>query len=552
MTDSHLRRILTHLFLVLFAIVLLHPAHLCAQPAATPASPNDAPLTLTSDTRLVLVPVVVKRSGTEHVSGLTRDAFEVEERGQKRTVATFEELKPVPAAAASPAPAPLPGRSNFKFEDAPRGHLTIVLIDLLNTPLLAQGEGKRKLLEQLASALPPNEATVIFGLGRDGLIQLHAPTTNTAEVLAALQQVKSPNATPSIGDILSGMEFDTGTMGVSSAAGRGSLGSHGLGFMTNATWTTLTAFNQLADAYRTIPGRKTLIWASGGYNGTSWGVSPITVQEKIEDTWRVLSSANIAVYSLDVSQLAGFTGSLVRSGFEGPNARSLRGFAEQTGGLWCVGSAINLTKCLAEDFEDAGSYYMLGYYLPEDDRKPGWHKLKVKVNVPGAKVRARDGFLLPGADAEKPEERKRQLVAALTSPVEMTGVRINVREVAPTAPAAAAPKSRHAFTIGVQGDSIVVDQHRGKLLVLDDGHHVNSIDLSIAAIAFDKEGKEQARIDHAVQTSIPPEKLDRFHKTGIGTKREMTLAPGTYEIHFAVRDNLSGEIGTVIYPLAVK
>jgi hypothetical protein len=51
---------------------------------------------------------------------------------------------------------------------------------------------------------------------------------------------------------------------------------------------------------------------------------------------------------------------------------------------------------------------------------------------------------------------------------------------------------------------------------------------------------------------VPPELLQKFRKTGLSTRQSLELAKGNYDIKFAVRDNLTGEIGTVEYPLEVK
>jgi VWFA-related protein len=545
-------------FVIVFLVALFSSAQLGAQaakaeqnmPTAKPvenATPADIP-TFTSSTQLVLVPVMVKGKSGEHIGGLGRDAFKVEEQGKLRTVATFEEVKPVAPGVKATSVQRLEGRSNFNFEDAPRGHMTIVVMDLLNTPYLYLGDGKRQMIELLAKALPANEATVVFALGIHGLRQLYAPTADTAGLLASMRGVKGANEMAmngqpaSAAEALSNAEFNIFHQLEEGGGLRGGL--HASGDLQDTSWTTLTALSQIASAYDTIPGRKTLIWASAGMIGQpSMGMSRWTLRDKIEDTWRELNAADIAVYSVDVSGLAGFNGTLTRYGALAERERSLRSFAEETGGKWCAGTTVDIEKCLVRSFDDAGSYYLLGYYLPDNEQKPGWRKLKVKVASDGAHVRAREGFYASGAKAETPAERQRRLVAALQSPVELTGVRLNVREVSasPETKAAAAGTSRHEFAIGVLGDSIRVDERNG-----------NAVDLSVVAVAFARDGKERGHIDHQMTSKVPPELLQKFRKTGLSTRQSLELAKGNYDIKFAVRDNLTGEIGTVEYPLEVK
>jgi hypothetical protein len=178
--------------------------------------------------------------------------------------------------------------------------------------------------------------------------------------------------------------------------------------------------------------------------------------------------------------------------------------------------------------------------LPEDDQKPGWRKLKVHVDVPGTHVRAREGFYVSGKADEKADDKRHELLEALVSPVELTGVRMNVREVSATQKAAEG-MSRHDFVVGVLGDSIAVNESRG-----------NAVNVSLTAIAFGADGHEHGRIDQLLEAIIPPAMMAQFRKTGMSAQRGMDLAPGKYEIHFAVRDNWTGEIGTVKYPLVVR
>lgn len=502
--------------------------------------------TFTSNTQLVLVPVMVKGKNGEHITGLGRDAFKVEEHGKPRTVATFEEVKPVAPGMKASRVVRLEGRSNFNFEDAPRGHMTIVVMDLLNTPYLYLGDGKRQLIELLSRTLPANEATVVFGLGVHGLKQLYAPTADTEGLLASMRGVKGANemtlnGQPSAAfEALSNVEFSNPSQMGEAGGLRGGL--HAGGDLQDTTWTTLTAMSQIASAYSTIPGRKTLIWASAGMSGRpSLGITRTTLLNKIEDTWRDLNSADIAVYSVDVSGLSSFNGTLTRYRALAERERSLRNFADQTGGKWCAGTAVDIGKCLTRSFDDAGSYYLLGYYLPDNERKPGWRKLKVKVGSDGAHVRAREGFYVSGAKLETAVARQRKLLDAISSPVELTGVRLNVREVPAGMKAVAAGSSRHEFAIGVLGDSITVDERNG-----------NAVDLSVVAVAFARDGREHGRIDHQMTSKVQPELLQKFRKTGLSTQQSLDLAKGKYDIKFAVRDNLTGEIGTVEYPLEVK
>ncbi len=536
-----MRRGILRAFALVFLFSFLSNLQLWAQGADAKQAPAAEGVTkFTSKSQLVMVPVVVTGKNGEHVGGLGREAFRIEEQGKVREATIFEEVKPI-APYASPGPVPkLEGRSNFDFEDAPRGHMTVVVLDLLNTPYLGQGDGVKRLVEYLSKTLPRNEAAAVFGLGAHGLRQLYPPTTDTAALLKALKGVPRAASGATNGATSEDPAMQTARNFSEFVGSEGTV--RGEYNYLQASWTTLEAMTQIADAYTAIPGRKTLIWASAGfpYLNTSTGMTRTTLVNKYEKTWRDLVSADIAVYSIDVSDLAGFKGSLLSYRGTARKELVLREFAEETGGIPCIGIAIDIEKCFARAVEDSSSYYLLGYYLPANDQKAGWRKLKVKVNVPGVHVRARQGFYVSGATEETAQTRERKLMDALRSPIEFTGVRMNVRELKESKPAAAGMINR-GFEVGVLGDSITVDAEKG-----------NAVDLSVVAMAVNAQQKGVWRVDSHLDYKLKPELLEKFRKTGLSTVQWLELAPGKYEIRFAAQDNLSGEIGTVVYPIEVK
>jgi hypothetical protein len=200
-------------------------------------------------------------------------------------------------------------------------------------------------------------------------------------------------------------------------------------------------------------------------------------------------------------------------------------------------------RCFARAVDDSRSYYMLGYYLPSDDRQPGWRKLKVKVSAEGAHVRAREGFYVGTAKEETPQSLRQQMSDALRSPVEFTGVRMNVREIAPGAErqVAEAGKTRRQFAVGMPAKSVTVDVQNG-----------NQVDMTIVAIAFDTKGKNAGQGENHVAGKLKTETAEKVKRGGMGVEVGVELAPGKYDVHIAARDNLNGEVGTVVFPLEVK
>jgi VWFA-related protein len=582
-----------HNVLLVVIAILFSSLRLCAENNAAMAPAADEPKQgaasatasskITVRSQLVLVPVVVTGKDGAHIGGLSRDSFTIEEHGKARVATIFEEVKTVAPDAKSRPAVTIEGRSNFSLGNVRNWRMTIVVLDMLNTPYLSQAEARRRLTAYLSKSLQREEPTVLFGLRGSGLRQLHPFTTDTSVLIAALNKVAgevgrdemNEQSSAAVADMTAGLQSSSDDTAQQVADFMNDQQNTMSAFQQrDSIRTTLTALTQIAHAYAAIPGRKTMIWASGGFpfmidDPQAFARMGTDMVEKYEETWRALVSADIAVYTVDVTGLAG-GGSNTASGDFDAARRSLgrrpgtqmnvspamnipydkgaqkqatlRAFAGATGGIPCVNTS-DLEKCFARAIDDSRSYYLLGYYLPSDDQKPGWRKLKVKVKSEGAHVQARDGFYASAPAEETPEANSRQIANALRSPVEFTGVRLNVREVpvgAGTKPVATC-KSAHEFLVGILGNSFTVDTQEE-----------NTVDVSVVTVAFAANGKNAGQTEHHVVAKLKPEMLEKLRKTALGVKQSLELAPGKYDIHFAVRDNLSGEIGSVEYPLEVK
>jgi VWFA-related protein len=533
------------------------------------SSPTSVPK-FTSKSQLVLVPVVVTGKNGTHIGGLSRDAFKIEEHGKPRETAIFEEVNSIAPSTRVPS-VETEGRSNFSFTDSHNWRLTLVVLDMLNTPYLAQSEAKKHLIQYLSKSLQRDEPTALFGLGSKGLKQLHPFSHDTGVLIAALKKVQgrvesseanekttemiegSANSLPQTAEQISNfLKESTATLNAFQ--------------QREAIRTTLTAMTEIAHAYAAIPGRKTMIWASGGFpfmidDPQSFARMGVDMVEKYEQTWRALMAANIAVYAVDVTGLGTSSGPYYfdasRSSIGGIDVNSrrtptdnaaqkqatLRAFSAATGGTPCLNTN-DLEGCFAHAVDDSRSYYLLGYYLPSDDQRPGWRKLKVKVSAEGARVRARDGFYVPSPLEDTPKARDTQLVEALRSPVEFTGVRLNVREVPmdTNIKSGAIGNTTHEFAIGIVGKSLTIDTQ-----------NENAVDITVIGYAFTSQGSNGGKAQEKhLASKLKPELVERVRTSGLTIKLPIELTAGSYNLKFAVRDNLNGEVGSVEYPLEVK
>jgi VWFA-related protein len=555
-----------------------------ALPENRAAFPPQELAKLTARTDLVLLPVIVTDRSGKHVSGLQKNAFRVEENGNVRSVSVFEETE-TEKLVARRRDAILDGYSNFVPGEEHLWRLTAVVLDTINTPWMRQLEAKKQLIDYLLRSASHDEPMALFGLNGSGLHQLHPFTSDTKVLVDALQKLKlslsSEEATqppevftddPSEEQQGSDEEQLIGTFM------QDFTDSLSANYQRIATRETLLSMTQLAHAFQAIPGRKTLVWASAGFPFTiddpqSFARQGDELQSEYEEAWRALNSANIAVYPVDLNALdfstrnlpsanSGISSTQINNmkGINGPKSAlrlaydkaaqqrlTLHAFADATGGRACV-TIDELEKCFAEVVDDSRAYYLLGYYLA-GDTQPGWRKLKVKVTGDGLHVRYREGFYVTPKIQDSAELRRKQLIEALASPIQYTGLRLTARLLPSSSDPASTPQSatsgsgkRHAeFMLGVMGNSLTIDREKG-----------NAIDLEVIALAFDSNRKSVATASQAISTGLKPEMMQKTLQTGLGIPEKFDLAPGKYEVKFAVRDNSSGLLGTVSVPTEVR
>jgi VWFA-related protein len=527
---------------------------------------------------LVLVPVVVTKVG-KHVADLPKEAFGIEENGKVRNISVFEQVK-TESITVDKRSRP-EGYSNFLPGNEQVWRVTAVVLDMINTPWMRQREAKQQLTEYLLHNASRQEPMAIFGLNSSGLHQLHPFSTDTKVLIAALEKLKlslsSEEATQppeAMTDDPAEEQQASDEEQLMSDFMQDLSDSVAANYQRNAIRQTLVGMKQIAHAVEGVPGRKTLLWASAGFPFTiddpqSFARQGDDMQTEYQETWRALNSANIAVYPVDLSGMDFSTRQLpsANTGLSSRQINNVRGvngmksavnlpydksmqqemslhaFADATGGRACI-TVEELERCFAEAVDDSRAYYLLGYYLAADSQ-PGWRKLKVKVSGDGLRIRYRSGFYVSPSVQESATLRRQQLADALSSPVQYSGLRLAARlqQQPPSEPLSttAQPKRTAEFMLEVVGSSLTIDRANG-----------NAIDLEVVTLALDSRHKSISNSAQAIATTLKPENLQRTLQTGIGIPEKVELPPGDYEVKFAVRDNLSGRLGTLSVPVELK
>jgi VWFA-related protein len=535
-----------------------------------PNSASDEPrVEFRTQSVLIQVPVVVTDKSGKHLHGLNKEDFTVLENGKPVVVSAFEEL------AASNAPITAPRMEagqfrNLRLEGPQPRNVVVIALDTVNTPFLDQAYGRKELIKFLAKNVDSGEVLALMLITSHGLKIVQGLTGDPDHLARALKKASveisqlETLSTEAQADAVTGeMPQTVFSPGADPLAAIDSFVEYGDSVeaqfrQANAIETTMNAFLGISWSLSGIPGRKSLIWATGGFPFSM--NSPDTVPGGrlsllYERTMLALNEAEISVYPVDIRGLTsnsmfsegGRSGSVSGAGasrqltnrmwLQQSKFDTLNDFADMTGGR-----AFYNTNDVAGSFrraaDDGSSYYMLGYYLDTHNNKSGWRKLQVKVAERDVEVRARTGFFVTNSTMNPMLSRDIDMSNALHSPIEGTGVPMTVEWVTV---ASVGDKKKAVFLAHMPAGSLTFDP-AGR----------DQLNFDFAALAYDKNGKEAGQAAERFTKPVPPEQLATVHENGVGFQNSLQLAPGTYTVRFVVRDNVTGKVGSVTASLTVE
>ncbi|MGC2196090.1 MAG: VWA domain-containing protein [Terriglobales bacterium] len=555
------------------------------------AQQPEAPPSFKTQTELVLVSAIVQDKHGEHVSGLTKENFKLLENGKPQEIRIFDEVKTTAGSVSAAAPSAPNEFSNRATAETSKPHrLTIIAFDLLNMPTLKQADARKALWDLLAEAANSMEPTAVYTIGTSGVQVVSDFTTDPHTLAEALKHLKSGRKV--VADLkLEATPHEDVESDQYTADSRIQLsGSGGAGRMTailqqmetlqkeielNTTsqlrryvvLDTLSGLRQIAQACALIPGRKSLVWVTGGI---PFDVSPTDmsimgspfpggrrdwtdVYAEYLRTWRALNDAQVVLYPVDVRGMTSPTlvdPSIMNQGerldgragaYQDRQSTSADyAFADATGGRAFYGSS-DLKKGFEEAVRDSDNYYVLGYYVPADSKaKSGWRTISVKSRA-GLEIRARSGYFYNPSHADLQMTRQRDLDGALYSPIDLTAVTFTARwkQVIAEQPTGA----RHVgFELVLPASFAAIDEADNNHMAID-----------ILALAKTPDGKVVGKATaRTIDGHLNATQLRQVRERGLTYANALDLPPGDYVVRFVVRDGLNGRIGSLTAPLKVS
>jgi len=495
------------------------------------------------------------------VSGLTKDDFIVTEGGRRQTISHFavEDLRTL-----RPAAEPLPPdifTNRYELKGGVPSAVTIILFDMLNTRTLDKSYARQQAVKFIRSELHPTDRVALYLLGAE-LTLAHDFTSDASGLLRALDR-SATERTPELDS------FDPGSAPSKtadlSAAFLKMENRLAMGHNISRVIQTTAALEGIANRVAGLPGRKSLVWITGGIPfsiGMSTQMSPDEKRRGVNLTFqfdrevgraaRALQAANVAIYPVDATGLSAGSNyqakgipstrfDAMRGGAIGSampeeyysQRESMTVLAARTGGRPYFDSN-DLRSAIRQAVSDGKMSYAISY-SPDHGKWDGhFQELKVQATRPGLSVRCRSGYF---AWAERPaskEERRAAFLQLVQNPVEATGIRIDI---------AAKPDIPNKGNLSLRTRIEPADLS----LRQDNGRWLGAVD--IGYVHRDPGSGQTAMVEDTISFDMTHAEHDLALQQGVIAQKALKLPPGATEVQVVVRDATSGAAGSVVVAL---
>jgi VWFA-related protein len=534
--------------------------------AQQPPPAEEVPLFRTT-TRLVEFSFIALDKKGNPVTDLKKEEIAVTDSGKPRDIAFFRFEGAVDH---KDKPQSLPAglfTNRAEYSPGPPRNITALVIDRLNTPPQDQ-MWVRATVARYLKALPPSTRIGIYVLGTS--LGIAHDFTDDADALRArvdkIMVALAPQATTDLNQTIRDAEQFLAMMDNDPRIAEMLEQQIEVEQMFNQQVRerrlniTLDSLEALGNHLAGIPGRKNLVWVSGGVSMLSitgaMGFGPRggikDYEEQIQATSRRLAHKGVALYFVDsrglynnsVGSDASIAGTPSLPG-RGRFARQQQ--AETTSGDplpaafsmtgTTGGRVIMNTNDLAEGMKaaanDVRGAYSAGFYTTEEpDSK--WHGLKLRTSRDGVRLLVRQGYLAEAPAPAPTNWTQEQWRTAVHNPLGSTGIHIDVR-CEPSQGGEAG-----ALDLAVQVDPMDLNFQN------KDGDAVAEVEIAIA----DKTNAGGFRIER-VSGAL---KVPISQKTPISSEqcvyqRAWKPGPDTATIRIVVRDKRTNRFGTLDLPL---
>jgi VWFA-related protein len=319
---------------------------------------------------------------------------------------------------------------------------------------------------------------------------------------------------------------------------------------------TLGALNLVVRGARELPGRKAIIFVSDGFQILEGDGPESRARLALDRVVEQATRSGVVIYALDArglqaggiqaedniknqgeSGIRDFSGG--RNKFLRDTQEGLAYLAEQTGGF-AVMNTNDLAWGLGRITNDVRDYYVIGYSpsagtFAKPGQKPSLHKISIKVNRPGLRVKTRKEFLgiSDPPETARPTTPAQQLIRAATSPFAATDIALRATALPGYSP------EQGTFVRAL----LHIDARPLTFVESEGGKKAASVD--VLGMVFDQDGTEVAHLSTGFTMGLAREAAEAALGDGIAYMLRIPIPrAGAYQVRFAVRDQQSGMVGS--------
>lgn len=532
-------------------------------PLSTAQDQSAPTLTLRTSSHLVLLDAVITDKNGNPVPALTIKDFQLKEDGKVQKLAF---VTPPGERENQAVPPPLPAGvySNSPVYRLSGAAPTAIVLDSANTTFKDQLYARTEMLKYLKTQHRPDQRIAIFTL-TDKLSLVQDFTGDAGTLQAALENLNL--TVPELSRTASGGESQLRDLRVNAQQYQALVQAFGKFQRSQSQYSidrrvevTLDAMRGITRMLGGLPGRKNIIWISGGlpftldpdvaYNGTELVENfqtPMRVtsrfgaqetltssqssfyREKIREIASQMASAQVAIYPIDARGLL-----ISVSQTDVDVQETMREIARQTGGRAFV-SRNDIDNGIALAQSDRKATYTLGYYPANKKFDHKFRTIDLKVDRPAVETTYRRGYFAIEDTHPSDEKLDQELAQAWQDEAPDTLVVFEGQ-----LSAAGTGKTRVDFLVDANSLS-VADDAGGK-----------KFDIGFYIAALCPQGKVLLEKGTKLQRAFPFDVYNQMLQKGIHIHLEADTPPGCNDLGLAVRDNRTSFIGTLRTPVPAK
>jgi|GEM_PF-69051 len=512
-----------------------------------------------AQTNVVLVDARVTDKSGRPITGLKQEAFHVFEDGKPQTITSFsfENVERLATATDANGPPPVINLANLPAsvqpEQAIQDHrLMVLFFDLSSMQVDDLMRALKAADDFVHKRMTP--ADLVAVVTYSSVLSVNQDFTNDRSLLDKVIQSIRVGESSALAEAGA-----TGEAGTTNASGEevvtqdvsAAFTPDETEFNIFNTDQKLAAIQSLAKMLKDLPGRKLVLHFSSGVEKT--GVDNDTELRAAVDA---ANRSNVSLYTVDARGLlalppggdassaspsgtALYSGSAMHSQFASLHGSrdTLATLATDTGGK---------TFYDLNDFDEAfrvvqsenSSYYLLGY-TPAIRPDGRFHRIRVTVDYPGAKVESRPGYFAPKDFRQfTREDKEMQLAQAMDLDEPFVELPMAIETA--------------YFR---QGDNkyyvVLAAKIPGSAVSFMKKSETHQTEFDFAWRATDSAGHTAAALRDTLPVKLSPETYEQVVSGNFLYEGGFVLAPGKYQLKVVARENQSGKIGTFENPMIV-